>query len=81
MWNTEAPFGKLHNELIIVLEPHEIIAYHNTRLPDITSIERQGLIFSDDRYTDMIRAAMRDADITQPLIDEVIGIVILKWIK
>lgn len=34
MWNIEVPFGKLHQELMCVLDPHEIVAYHNTRLPN-----------------------------------------------
>ena len=76
MWNVETPFGKLHQELMCILEPHEIVAYHNTRLPDKKSIENHGLIFSDDRYIDMLRASLQVADIEQLLIDEVIGVVV-----
>jgi hypothetical protein len=75
IWNTEAPFGKLHQELMRVLEPHEIVAYHNTRLPDKKSIENYGLIFSDDRYTDMLQVTLEDVNIVQSLIDEIMDVV------
>ena len=76
MWNIEAPFGKFHQELMCILEPHDIVAYHNTRLPDKQSIERYGLIFSDERYLDMLRDAMQSADISHPQIDEVIDVIV-----
>lgn len=76
MWNIEAPFGELHQELMRVLEPHEIVAYHNTRLPDKQSIESHGLIFSDDRYTDILQAALQVAGISQSLINEIMGVVV-----
>lgn len=76
IWNIEAPFGKLHQDLMRILESHDIVAYHNTRLPNKQSIETHGLIFSDDRYIDMLRDAMRDADILHPQIDKVIGVVV-----
>ena len=76
MWNIESPFGKLHQELMCVLEPHEIVAYHNTRLPNKQSVESQGLIFSDDRYTDMLQATLQVAGISQSLINEIMGVVV-----
>lgn len=76
IWNAESPIGKLHKELIKILEPHEIVAYHNTRLPDSKSVTSCGLIFSDDRYIDMLKTALNDAKIESVLIAEVIDAVV-----
>jgi len=76
IWNIEEPFGELHQELMSVLRPHEIVVYHNTRLPDKRSIESHGLIFSDDRYIGMLRTTMQDAGISCSQIDAIIDVVI-----
>lgn len=48
VWNPDAPFGELHQELLEVLELYEIIAYPNTRMSNKKRLENNGLIFSDD---------------------------------
>lgn len=76
MWNVEAPFGQLHQELMLVLEPHEIVAYHNTRLSDKKSIENHGLIFTDKKHISILRVSLQAAGIDHQRIKEVLSAVV-----
>lgn len=75
MWEIDKPFGELHRLLMSVLEPHEIVAYHNTRLADKKCIFENGLIFSDNRYIENIRNTLEKQGIGYGLINEVVEII------
>lgn len=76
IWNTNSAIKKLHSELISVLEKYEIVAYHNTRLTNPDIILQNGIIFSDDRYLESLRAGMLQHQIPQSLITSVISKVV-----
>lgn len=76
MWDRDSDFGRIHNKLMTVLEGYNIIAYHNTRLVNPAKIMRNGLIFSDERYIASLREDMQQQEITQEMIDDIIGKVI-----
>lgn len=82
IWNTGSPVYNLHQDLLVALDSHEIVAFHNTRLPGKDCIVRNGLIFSDGRYIEMLRTGMRDSYVCEARIDEIIEIVsreISRW--
>lgn len=76
MWKSDSDFGKLHAKLMTVLEYHDIVAYHNTRLSDTSKIIDNGLIFSDDRYIESLRNDMLRLNVLPNIIDEIISMVI-----
>lgn len=76
MWATDTPFGQIHGDLMKELNKHEIAAFHNTRLLDIESIKRKGIIFSDERYVNSVKKSMQIAGIEEKRIDKIVSIII-----
>lgn len=72
IWKEEHPVYLLHQELMKALCDCEIVLYHNTRLFDKTTVLTKGLIFSDDRYIQILRTAMKANNIPEMVMESAI---------
>ena len=72
IWKEEHPIYSLHQELMKALCDCEVVLYHNTRLFDKSTVLSKGLIFSDDRYIQILRAAMKANNISEMVIESAI---------
>lgn len=75
IWDSDSPCGKLYDMLMVELESHEVVAYHNTRLSNTDSIRKNGLIFSDDRYVKQLQRAMAEVGINSDTSQDVLALV------
>lgn len=76
LWDMNSEFGKIHNCLMNSMEGHDIVTYHNTRLLSPDKIIDNGLIFSDERYISSLRQDMRQQNISEELVEDIISKVI-----
>lgn len=76
LWDLDSEFGKIHNRLMNYMEGYNIVAYHNTRLLNPNKIVNNGLIFSDERYIESLKQDMRQQNISEKLVEDIISKVI-----
>ena len=55
------------------MEEYNIVAYHNTRLLNPNKIVNNGLIFSDERYIESLKQDMRQQNISEKLVEDIIS--------